>query len=131
MTNADDASVVTMPANVRVLQFGNRQLDLALFKQLDEVMPWRLTPFGRVRSDIKYRDTYVTNREADIEVIGRGDNGDLVKAVVISTRYIPGHNSPSSSVSDEERQRYADVKATWDELCESLRYLPLIAMARR
>jgi hypothetical protein len=44
------ATVETLTAEVRVLIVGSRQVTLSVFRQLDEVHPEEIKPFGRVRS---------------------------------------------------------------------------------
>jgi hypothetical protein len=44
-----EATVEVLTAAVRVLMVGNRQVTLSVYRQLDEVTPAEIEPFGRVR----------------------------------------------------------------------------------
>jgi hypothetical protein len=66
------AEVQTLTAEVRVLMVGNRQVTLSVYRQLDEVKPEDIEPFGRVRLS--------HDAHGWIYVVGMGKSGDLVRA---------------------------------------------------
>ena len=48
---SESASVEVLSAEVRVLQVGNGQITLSMYRQLDEATFERFEPFGRVRDN--------------------------------------------------------------------------------
>lgn len=48
MTDAHEAHVRTLTAEVRTLVIGSRQVTMSVYNQLDDVPPTRIEPFGRV-----------------------------------------------------------------------------------
>jgi TPP-dependent indolepyruvate ferredoxin oxidoreductase alpha subunit len=74
-------TVETLTAQVRVLMVGNRQITLSVAKQLDEVRPHVIHPFGRIKTGTSTRGKYRGKDPALLEVIGEY-RGDLVRASV-------------------------------------------------
>jgi hypothetical protein len=73
-TNSETATVEVLTAEVRVLQVGRRQITMSVCRQLDQVEPWQIEPFGRV-SDGEYGGSWVA-------VVGRDTRtGALVRAL--------------------------------------------------
>jgi hypothetical protein len=73
------AEVQTLTAEVKALMIGNRQVTLSVYRQLDEVEPDEMEPFGRVRDS---RDS-----EYAVSAVGRHrTTGALVRA---SRRFNP------------------------------------------
>jgi len=71
-------TVETLTAEIRVLRVGRRNVTLSMFKQLDNVSPWHIDAFGRVRSGVKYEsDYYGYKSEPYLELIGTDSNGVL------------------------------------------------------
>lgn len=106
MINDQAAIVQTLLAEVRVLALGNRQITSGVARQLDEVKPDRIEPFGRVEHKALgyHSDGY------HVFVIGRDiDTGALVRSKVFQS---------SASAPDPERF------AAWSAL-------PLIVLAGR
>jgi hypothetical protein len=63
-------------AEVRVLQIGNRQVTLSVFKQLDWVTPIWIEPFGRVSDGSDHWDV--------VRVVGRHrETGVLVRSEAV------------------------------------------------
>jgi hypothetical protein len=79
MTASKTATVETLTAEVRVLMVGSRQVTMSVYKQLDNVEPDQIEPFGRV-----------CPRDADgghIHVVGRRIGaGELVASYTIAGR---------------------------------------------
>lgn len=84
MTNTT-ATVVTLTAEVRVLQVGNRQITLSVVNQLDRCRYEELEPMGRVHSSRRDMPGYT---ESDVEVVGRHlETGALVFAYAPDPRH--------------------------------------------
>ena len=111
----------TVTAKAWIVTVGGRHLTLSIFKQLDEVSFWYITPFGRVRTGIKYSDGYATRKEAELELVGHDERGILVKSVITTTRYIPGLDP-----HDMDEDEYERHKAAWVKMCDEFRSTPLI-----
>ncbi len=77
------ANVEVLTAEVRVLMVGSRQVTLSVARQLDEVKPDDVTPFGRVRTGTTKRPWYAAEL---LEVVGAGHLGDLVRSSMHTTR---------------------------------------------
>jgi len=80
------ATVEVLTAEVRVLMVGSRQVTLSVVKQLDEIEPEEITPFGRITTGRK-RDR---EEVRSVEVIGRAEDGSLARAAVFGTRHVCG-----------------------------------------
>ena len=65
MSSHSEPQVETLTAEIRVLQAGSKPVTLSAARQLDDVDPARIKPFGRVRID--------TNPGRMVEVIGSAD----------------------------------------------------------
>jgi len=76
------ATVEVLTAEVRVLMVGSRQVTLSVARQLDEVDPFLIKPFGRIRTGARkpFAATGI------IEVIGSLD-GSLVRSAEVRERY--------------------------------------------
>ena len=73
------ATVEVLSAEVRVLMVGRRQVTLSVYRQLDEVSPDDIEPFGRV-NDSKDNHDYIWG-------VGRhSDEGTLVRARLAHSR---------------------------------------------
>lgn len=102
----EQAVVQTLVAEVRVLVLGNRQITTGVARQLDEVKPHRIEPFGRV----EHKALGYHSAQWHVFVIGRDiDTGALVRSKVFQS---------SASAPDPERF------AAWSAL-------PLIVLAGR
>ena len=125
-------TVETLAAEVRVLQVGNRQITLSIYKQLDTVSPWRIKPFGRAYGQAPGTDDaygYGMKEEAALELVGSDDEGNLVKAIVKADTDVPGIRRPAPYATDEAKEKYTYWKAQWNELLPTLESLPLIVLA--
>lgn len=71
--SAATATVEVLAAEVRVLMVGSRQVTLSVYRQLDEVEPENIEPFGRVRDAKDDEGVYVY-------VVGSDDTGALVRS---------------------------------------------------
>lgn len=91
MTGISTATVETLTAEVRVLMVGSRQVTLSVARQLDEVDPDWILPFGRIRTGKRTPSAAV----GMIEVIGSLD-GQLVRSAEIRERYWCGEVSNGS-----------------------------------
>jgi hypothetical protein len=79
-----DAHVQVLTAEVRTLVVGSRQVTFSVTKQLDEVAPEDIKPFGRIRTGTR-RPFGATDL---IEVIGSSVyDGTLVRAKELCERY--------------------------------------------
>lgn len=67
---SQSAKVETLTAEVKTLQVGNRQVTLSVYRQLDEVGPLEIEPFGRVHD----------KSQRGLWVVGRSASGELVKS---------------------------------------------------
>ena len=79
----ETATVETLTAEVRVLMVGSRQVTLSVAKQLDEVQPDDIIPFGRISTGGKLKFASV----GEVEVIGSRE-GVLVRSRAIRQRYL-------------------------------------------
>lgn len=79
---AQEAIVEVLTAEVRVLMVGSRQVTLSVARQLDQVEPEEITPFGRIRTGA--REPFAAL--GMIEVIGSLD-GSLVRSTEVRERY--------------------------------------------
>jgi hypothetical protein len=132
MTNGSPttATVETLTAEVRVLQVGNRQVTLSMYKQLDRVSPWHIEPFGRVQPGTRYQTGYDGFKEpAYLELVGRDEHGALVACVIMDRYSVPGFKSPRHDDSEGFRARFAQWKTRWDQRLAEFEALPLIVLA--
>jgi hypothetical protein len=99
------ATVKTLTAEVRVLMVGNRQVTLSVYRQLDEVEPDELEPFGRVND----------SKDRGLSVVGRSQTtGELVRANPVDASvnpYIWGFDMPVGALQVG--------RAHWDALPEN------------
>lgn len=123
------ATVETLVAEVRTLMVGSRQVTLSVYKQLDRVSVWRIQPFGRVHTGIRYPDAYGVKEEATLELVGRDEDGNLVACVIAAYTDVPGCRRPAHYDSDEAKAKFAHWEARWKVLLPELQALPLIVLA--
>ncbi len=132
------AIVEALTAEVRVLMVGSRQITLSVARQLDEVMPSMIKPFGRIRSN---RNPGVN----EIEVIGPNDIGELVRASIGYTWMTCQDDDSPQGYSGYNKRRLnscgscavGDEKHKWPRYwgnCDGDKYsewsdLPLIVLA--
>lgn len=135
---ASTATVEALTAEVRVLMVGSRQVTLSVARQLDEVAWWDITPFGRISMNTKPAFS-----EADrVEVIGRSEDGSLVRSSASRMRYRCEHRQDGGKVIiNGEECTYRACKRedcghyhghTWigtDEQFNEWNGLPLIVLA--
>ncbi len=82
MTASKTATVETLTAEVRILMVGLRQVTLSVARQLDEVDPCEIEPFGRIRAGSRNGFAAIDQ----VEVIGSA-GGQLARSIVVATRY--------------------------------------------
>src|SRR5450755_1209653 len=99
---------ITLTAEVRVLTIGTGRVTLSMFRQLDCVSAFKIRPFGRVRAGTHY-EPYpgLPPEPVWLELLGRDDDGNLVKSVVRSSHGVPGMERPPHYATDEVKARYA------------------------
>jgi len=136
-----DARVQVLTAEVRTLMVGSRQVTLSVARQLDEVRPYEIEPFGRVR--VRARWPFAATEL--IEVIGSHD-GQLAQSEVVLTRWVcapytsiptGAHVSRLDAIAKQCRDhppgRSCDQRIWFDpdeeELCNRWENLPLIVLA--
>lgn len=81
--SSQQATVEVLTAEVRVLMVGSRQVTLSVARQLDEVEPDEITPFGRIQTGKRLGDFYAA--AAFVEVIGSAE-GVLARSTAIRER---------------------------------------------
>jgi hypothetical protein len=81
--SAYEATVEVLTAEVRVLMVGSRQVTLSVAKQLDQVDPDDIEPFGRIRTGARLPFAAT----GMIEVIGKADDGSLVRSTEVRESY--------------------------------------------
>ncbi len=127
------ATVEVLTAEVRVLMVGSRQITLSVVRQLDEIDPDLIMPFGRIRASSK------PSANA-IEVIGSDPCGALARATVRRHGYIcyegrtgnynfdkyPHRPCPGHPYSRESHEWY--VYEPGESLFEEWSDLPLIVL---
>ncbi|NUQ98329.1 MAG: hypothetical protein HOY79_17855 [Streptomyces sp.] len=131
-TNAIEASVQVLTAEVRTLVIGSRQVTMSVYNQLDDVLPSSIEPFGRVNPK-------VTNSYLFFYVVGRyKTSGALVRSYVPRqpadlnehgwvpidsfTSVAYKHWYASANTAELRRQCLGEVSAQWSAL-------PLIVLA--
>lgn len=73
MTGVNEATVITLTAEVKTLVLGARQVTLGVFAQLDQVPPEEIIPFGRVSPP--------GEKEPVVQVVGKHrETGTLVRS---------------------------------------------------
>jgi hypothetical protein len=115
------ATVELLTAEVRVLMVGSRQVTLSVYRQLDQVMPGRIQPFGRVHD----------NRSSDrdtIEVVGANDVHALCRSHIYFDDYDFQFASPEYRYRLEVA-RNKNMAARLKTIYETWRELPLIVLA--
>jgi hypothetical protein len=71
---SESASVEVLSADVRVIQVGNGQVTLSMYRQLDQAAFERFQPFGRVR------DNERNPKKGMLQLVGRDtETGTLVR----------------------------------------------------
>lgn len=134
LTQPESATVEVLTAEVRVLMVGSRQITLSVARQLDDVDPEEMDPFGRITTGRKSGP-----RESVIEAIGSQD-GVLVRANVSRERMTCRGNANRHYGSDGDQYLpcdreddhqlhhwlyYYPDRQMWDEW----QALPLIVLA--
>ena len=97
MTDVHEATVEVLTAEVRVLMVGSRQVTLSVARQLDQVEPDDIEPFGRIRSSSGPRPRLPFAAADQIEVVGADRHGTLVRSAAAIMRYRCG-DSPGRRV---------------------------------
>lgn len=99
------AQVEVLTAEVRTLMVGSRQVTLSVYRQLDDVSPLLITPFGRVRDG--------KAEKGDIQVVGVDEGGNLVR----SHSRLERHDDP---------RKFSEQtwKFTWDHYSDRATLLP-------
>ncbi len=92
------ATVEVLTAEVRVLMVGSRQVTLSVYRQLDAIPFYALTPFGRVRASRQPADEFSGGR---IEVIGADRDGRLCRSWIFRTAGGAYHD-PGGTFSNRE-----------------------------
>jgi hypothetical protein len=138
------ARVEVLTAEVRVLMVGSRQVTLSVARQLDEVQPDEIEPFGRICTGRRKPFGGVEM----IEVIGRADDGALVRSVEVSELYrcadprysrpemsetvVNGREAISLRCADHQGSSYPEGGHFWSadpDWWEEWSELPLIVLA--
>lgn len=134
------ATVETLTAEVRVLMVGSRQVTMSVAKQLDEVAPDDIIPFGRISTGTKNGFAEANK----IEVIGRSEeDGSLVRSKALRMRYRCDGSWEGSRIissgqeciykrcgkSGRDHDPYGHVWYSKDSQFEEWRELPLIVLA--
>lgn len=95
-SNAKDARVQVLTAEVRTLVVGCRQVTLSVAKQLDEVAQEDIQPFGRIRTGMRWPFAAMDL----IEVIGSSRyGGSLVRSKEVRERYRCGNPGGTGRLS--------------------------------
>lgn len=107
----DAATVVLLTAEVRTLMIGARQVTLTVWKQLDQVHPNQIIPFGRVAPGRNYDDSPVSYG-LRLWVVGKHkESGALVRSSLpISGMRIDSRDKGIGTVD------LADLLAEWQAL---------------
>lgn len=133
-TTGKTATVEVLTAEVRVLMVSGRQVTLSVYRQLDEVEPNAIEPFGRVR-DSRREDN------DEVQVMGRhGEGGSLVRSKCVAPRqrfYSGSAHEPYWRWRADEAEAQAcepirDHTPAYDEaqaIFEAWSALPLIVLA--
>lgn len=128
---AETATVEVLTAEVRVLMIGSRQVTLSVARQLDEVEPGDITPFGRVRTGLKLLPPDHDCVDP-IEVIGECD-GKLVRSCSWLDRefcdpHDPRQRCPRHPLDNPPPRRH-DFRTDLDGVRDGWLELPLIVLA--
>ena len=75
MTTIAAARIDVLTAEVRVLMVGSRQITVSVARQLDQIEPGDIEPFGRVRTGARKPDSAIDV----VEVIGAARDGALAR----------------------------------------------------
>ena len=106
------ATVETLTAEVRVLMVGSRQVTLSVYRQLDQVEPESITPFGRVNTG------RLTDDPKLIELVGVNESGNLVRAVSGPAHWVqyasPDFEHWNAHIA-QQGTRYANPCTVWRE----------------
>lgn len=129
---SETATVEVLTAEVRVLMVGSRQVTLSVARQLDDVSPDEIEPFGRIRLGRKPPSS-VTEQ---IEVIGSAD-GILAVAHADFEKNYCSSNGTTDSWRRECKKHLAGGSHDghwwfgWDfeDAAKAWRDLPLIVLA--
>lgn len=83
MTTIAAARIDVLTAEVRVLMVGSRQITVSVARQLDQIEPGDIEPFGRVRTGARKPDSAIDV----VEVIGAARDGALARSAAAVMRY--------------------------------------------
>ncbi|HEX5297021.1 MAG TPA: hypothetical protein VFW50_08545 [Streptosporangiaceae bacterium] len=133
MSSHSEPQAETLTAEIRVLKAGSKPVTLSAARQLDDVDPARIKPFGRVRID--------TNPGRMVEVTGSADGALARSSATASERTCPGYANQGTLCRENVRPGHLGVNEYHGaehkrtkcypsrELYEAWLALPLIILA--